>query len=247
MPMVCTICSSKDRLQIDREIVEGKSYEAISRLHRVSSAAVSNHAGSHLSRQLTQSFAQRQAMENMNLLARIDKILSRAEQIFRRNFKAKHDHVALKALGESRCTIELLSKIAFALHQARADELAAQSGAYEARRNADEQAFIQMALDRLTPQEADLWARLLSKIHGQTDEPIVAGYTPVDLAPPNSSSYHQPSLTQDTRSRRTRFPKDKFKIRTVPPVPIPDGSDLPADEGNHFPDEARKVTVHRLD
>jgi len=86
-------------LEIDREIIQARSFEAISRQFGVSSAAVSHHSHEHLSRQLVQAYQQRELSESMNLLGRIDKILLHAEEIFDRNFKARRDHVALKALG----------------------------------------------------------------------------------------------------------------------------------------------------
>jgi hypothetical protein len=248
MGMACSICNHSRRLAIDREIVEGKSHTGIARRFGLSSSSVDHHARAHLSRQLVQSFAQRQSVENMGLLARIDTILTRAEAIFKRNYRAKHDVTALKALSESRATIELLTRIAVHLHEARAAELASNAGSYEVRREEEEREFIAMALDRLNPAEQVLWQQLLLKIHGQTTEDVVPDTSPRWATPDPvlqvSPAHSLPAAA--ARPRRTRFPQDRLKVRPVPPVPIPDGSDLAPDQRNPLPGAARDVRVHRI-
>jgi hypothetical protein len=172
MTNVCSICTHKSRLEIDRLIVEGRSYEGISRQFRVSSAAVSHHSREHLSRQLVQAYEQKEIDESMNLLGRIDRILHHAEAIFERNYAAKHDVTALKALDSQRSTIDLLARISMFLHQARAAELAAAQGDQEAQKKAELEEFAQLICDRLSDDELDLFEKLSAKIMGQTDEPI---------------------------------------------------------------------------
>ncbi|MFZ5451847.1 MAG: hypothetical protein ACOZF2_08280 [Thermodesulfobacteriota bacterium] len=93
-----------------------------------------------MSRQLTQAWERKGLAENMDLLARIDKIIDRAEKIFSRNYAKESvsgDTLALKALGEQRSTIELLAKISAYLHQARLLELENSQDRFQEEREAE--------------------------------------------------------------------------------------------------------------
>jgi hypothetical protein len=256
MPNVCAICNCRDRLQIDREVVEGHSYEAIARRFGVSSGSISNHARVHLSRQLTQAYDRKSMAENMDLLARIDHILSRAEAIFERNFKKHHDVTALKALGEQRQTIDMIARIAQYLHEARAAELQSKQSDDEAQREEEAQAFAELVVDRLTPAELDLFEKLSAKIRGETDEPLAP--TPAGCAPPApqialpnrpGESKKPNPLARPTPAapKRTVFAKQGLSVQPVQPTPIPDGSDLPREKRNPFADEVVWSVTHPVD
>ena len=70
-------CSHPRRLEIDRELVQGKSPSKIARNYGVNSQAVWRHAHNHLSRQLVQAYDKKELAESMDLLSRIEDILSR--------------------------------------------------------------------------------------------------------------------------------------------------------------------------
>ncbi len=123
MTMACKICNHPNRLEIDREVVKGTSTATIARNFDLNYNALSNHTMNHISRQLAQVWEKRALEENMNLLGRIDLIIQRAEDIFLRNYKARKDNIALKALDNQKNTMELLVKISYSLHQAKLAEL----------------------------------------------------------------------------------------------------------------------------
>jgi transcriptional regulator with XRE-family HTH domain len=173
MSPACTICNHPRRLEIDRELAQGKSHQGLARRYGVDAQAVTRHAQNHLARQLVQAYERKELAESMNLLGRIEGILTKATNIFDRNYAKGKDGLALKALGEQRCTIELLAKIAAYLHESRAMELQASRGDYESRRREEEKEYVNMALDRLNEAEADLWEALLEKIHGERHDDIV--------------------------------------------------------------------------
>ena len=176
MTMVCQVCNHPKRLEIDRELVQGKSHQKIAKQFGVDAQAVWRHSRNHLSYQLSKAYETKELGESMDLLARIDQIINRAEQIFQRNYDKESlsgDTLALKALSEQRSTIELLARISAFLHESRAMELQRSQGSYEERRKAEEQEYIEKVLDRLNPAEADLWCSLLEKIHGSRDDQIV--------------------------------------------------------------------------
>jgi transcriptional regulator with XRE-family HTH domain len=253
MPNVCSICNCRDRLQIDREVVEGHSYEAIARRFGVSSGSISNHARVHLSRQLVAAYEKKELTEGLDLLSRIDKILSRAEAIFERNFKKHHDVTALKALGEQRQTIDMLARIAQYLHEARAAELQSKQSDDEARHEGELQEFASLICDRLTPAELDLFEKLSAKIRGETDQPLApiqADYptpAPQIALPKRPGHSKKPApLAGPTPAapKRTLFAKQGLSVQPVQPTPIPDASDLPRDRQNPFADAVTWCVTH---
>lgn len=123
MAMSCTICSNLNRLSIDRDIVQGGNLTSIAKKYDVSYGSLYGHSQNHISRQLAKAWADKDMTESLDMLGRIDQIISRAEKIFRRNYEQGKDLIALKAIGEQRQTLELLAKISYSLHQAKLTEL----------------------------------------------------------------------------------------------------------------------------
>lgn len=241
MGLKCSICTHKARLEIDREIVNGKSLQSISRQFVVSSAAISHHSRAHLSHQLVRAYEQKELEESMNLLGRIDTILHHAENIFERNYAARHDVTALKALDSQRQTIDLLARISMFLHQAKAAELQAAQGDREAQRQAEAEDLASLMADRLTPAELELFEQLSARVRGEIDKPIIPDTTPIFPKPKATrampAAEPDPDSIPDQRMKRTKPP-----ILEITPVPIPDGHDLPRSRRNPFADETRFVT-----
>jgi hypothetical protein len=123
MTMVCKICNHPRRLEIDREIVQGKSRAHIARQFGVSGDSVGHHREHHLSRQLTQAWTKKEGLDAVNLMAEIEEIIGKAKDIFNRNYEAGRDLTALKALAEQRGVLDLLLKVATLFHEARLLEL----------------------------------------------------------------------------------------------------------------------------
>lgn len=114
MAMTCTICNHNNRLEIDREIVQGKSLQMIAKEFGVDWQAVRRHKEGHLSRQLVGAYERKSEQWAMDLLDHLRDIVDKAELIFKRNFAkdtTTSDIVALNALREQRGTFELLAKI----------------------------------------------------------------------------------------------------------------------------------------
>lgn len=126
MGLSCSVCNHSKRLEIDREIAQGKSYSGIARSYGLHNEAVRRHAENHLSRQLRQAYELKEREHGMDLLNRIDEILNKAESIFQRNYDKGKDKIALQALSEQRNTIELLAKVSYYLHEAKRLEAEAQ-------------------------------------------------------------------------------------------------------------------------
>ncbi len=122
MTMKCIICSHPKRLEVDRKIVNRANLSQLAKKFELSYNSLNNHARNHVSRQLAQAMEKKQLATDFDLLSRIDKILVRSENIFQRNYDAKRDGMALKALSEQRSTFDLLARISYQLHQAKLAE-----------------------------------------------------------------------------------------------------------------------------
>ena len=175
MPMSCKICNHSDRLSIDREIVQGKNRSAIARKYGLTHDNIDYHAKNHITRQLATAMQRKETAESFDLLDKIETILSRTERIFKRNYDKEKDGLALKALSESRSTIELLAKIAAYMHEARAAELQASQGDIDSKFAEAQAMAVEQVFDRLTEPETDMFLRLVAKASGETDEIIIYG------------------------------------------------------------------------
>jgi len=173
MAQACSICNHNNRLEIDKLLVEGRSLSSISRRYDVSLDALSNHRNKHISRQLHQAMMKRENEQGQDLLQRIDNLINKCELIFERNFAAKKDLTALKAIAEQRQTFQLLAQISVEMHKAKLAELEAyqyKSGAFDSHRA--EQA--QKSLQVLSTSELALFVLLQDKIYRQDQNmPIV--------------------------------------------------------------------------
>lgn len=119
----CTICNHKKRLEIDRQIVQGISLSILARKYDVSRDSLHWHKKNHLSGQIAVAYQKIEVQNSIDLLSKIDEILSNAKDIFQRNYDKGRDALALKALTEQRNTLQLLAQISYALHQAKQAEL----------------------------------------------------------------------------------------------------------------------------
>jgi len=173
--MTCSICNNKNKLQIDRMLVQGISHQKIAKQFGVDSQAVWRHAQNHLSHQLVTAYEKKELAESMDLLGRIEQIISRAEKIFRRNYAKNSttgDNLALKSISEQRQTFELLAKIAAFLHESRAMELQLQEQQQADQSREETTEYINEVLDILTEPEADVWEVLVKRINGEINDPL---------------------------------------------------------------------------
>jgi len=163
MPNICLVCNHVARKAIDRQLISGISPTRIAKEHGLNINSVINHRDRHLSTQLKTAMERKQLTEDFNLLERIDDLLTKAQDIFDRNYAKKRDHLALKALSEQRNTLELLSKISFALHEAkRLDEQQ-----NEEQNQYEQEIQLQHDLNVLTTPELELFNLLSQKLETQ--------------------------------------------------------------------------------
>jgi len=115
---------------------------------------------------LVQAYQKKESLESLNLLSEIEDLLRRTKAILDTAEAEKKYGIALKAIAEARGSYELLSKIAFALHQSRCTELELQrmlSGAREHEREQEQTELLKV----LSDSELEMLAKLQLKIHTQ--------------------------------------------------------------------------------
>lgn len=189
MAQICKICNSPNRKEIDRKIVQGLNKTKIAREYGLSRDCVENHSQKHLTRQLCKAYQVKEISEGLNLLAEIENMLSKANKIFDRNYrknKRTTDETALKALSESRQTIELLAKMSAYLHEARAMQLQQKEGSYETKRRKDDEALVEKAFRRLSIREIECWDLINRKMHGEFTGSIFKRLRPEDIEFPDN-------------------------------------------------------------
>lgn len=237
----CRICLHINRVEIDREIVKGVALSKLAKDYRLTLSSLYHHAKEHISRQLVTAVKQKDFFESINLLEKIDSLLQNTQIIFERNFKAKKDITALKALSEQRSTFELLAKISFSLHQAKEMEL-------ESRKLESGETFEQMeqeiaeGLSILTDAELAIFIKLQNKIINQSTQIIIKDKKTPELKTDSIDTYI-PHTTFDaildpptfeefdnTPIQRTKHTK-QMKIRKIQPI---EAIQIPSSKDYHY-------------
>lgn len=227
MSMQCKICSHNKRLEIDREIVRSGNIAKIAKDFRVPYSSLYAHAQNHVARQLATAWEKKELDESFDLLTRIDSIIKRTEQIFKRNYDAQKDSLALKALDSQRNTIELLAKISYSLHQAKLAEvelMREQTGESQRMINEANQGRLKV----LTIAELEMLERLTNKIVNQTTEIIIPEkYENKVVSTPKDLSY-KPRLKRGVKPYKTILKTDvednvnpDLVVRKVEPFNMP--------------------------
>lgn len=114
MGQACQVCDHKNRVEIDRALVSGRSKASLSRECGVSEASLLNHEKNHVTRQLLKSHEIMERASADALLNEIDSCMVKAKAILKQAEDDKKPGLQLQALKEIRQTIEFLSRLAIA-------------------------------------------------------------------------------------------------------------------------------------
>lgn len=163
MPQKCSICSHSKRLEMEREYASGQPVLKIARNYGVDQNSLYNHCNHHLSRQLVQAFEKKSALEATEIIGGVEELLGRTRKILDTVEKKKRYGTALNAIKEMRGSYELLSKIAYALHQARTAELELEQSKQSAEHQ-EELNQVQESLQVLDEDELIVYEKLCRKI-----------------------------------------------------------------------------------
>jgi len=228
------------RLEIDRELAQGKSKTEIAQKFDVPYHSVDYHARHHLSRQLLQSYERKGRLVSDELVSQFEDLFVKAREMHERSLardSVSGDALALRALGEQRAILDTMCRILALLVETKAME----------QQERARQEPVDLDLSDLTDDELDLAISLGFKAQGRKDKipPRVARQefpkaqtvdeSPKLIAKPEPPLKHpvKPVLKADTQpeiSNPTPNPTlepEKPQPKTLPPAPtvkIPGGS-----------------------
>lgn len=219
---VCQICSDINRIEIDRAVVKGGNISKIAKEYSVPYQSLYNHAQRHVSHQLVAAYQKKNAIERLNLLSEIEELLHRTKAILDTAESEGKLGIALKAIAEARGSYELLSKIAFSLHQARVSELElerVQDGTAEIE---TEEEF-QERLSVLSYAEIEMLEKLIEKIERQDSRMVVISDKSSKFAHTVTRQFEVTideseeveTKQQKPRFRRTKPPANPNRIRPI--------------------------------
>lgn len=251
MPVTCSICADKRKLEIDRALASGQGHAAVAREYGMSRNAVSRHAARHLSRQLAQAWAKKEALQSTDILNEVEALIGRSKAILAKAEATNRLGIALKGIAEARNGYELLSKIAFSLHQVRLAELELERERSGAAADAD----LGEALAVLTGAELAMLRKLQTKIVNRDSSTIVI---PDEPPPTWLSAGFEPAADPEQvatvptfrRSKQGKQPvaqpaQPRANRLHIPPRPTPDEGTQR--ERSPFADEAINVTIHPVE
>ena len=156
MSMRCTICTHPKRLEIDRAIIQGNSFQSIAKTYNVDAQCISRHAKNHLSRQLLKHQEIRERINSERILDEVEDILARSKRLLRDSEADGQRGTALNAIREIRQTIEFLSKLALTLHSMKQEEALTLEE--------DREREFKLALEKLETPELELLIKIGDKL-----------------------------------------------------------------------------------
>jgi len=168
MTQVCSICIHRHRFEIEKEIVSGCNLRQLAKEYDVDYQSLYNHSINHVSKSIAMAMEKKELTHSMDLLARIESILQRADDIFTRNYKAQKDDLALKALSEQRNTISLLNNIAAQLTHTKQLEYEMSKDKYKDSEQEVERLYGE-GLACLTARELKVFQQIINKIRNKSD------------------------------------------------------------------------------
>lgn len=109
----CSVCAHPDLAQIDGALLNGSSQRAVARAYGTSSSAVQRHvAEGHVSELLTAVSKQVEAVGHEQLISQAVNLYERSLALLVEAEHAQSQELRIKALGQVRGNLELLSKLA---------------------------------------------------------------------------------------------------------------------------------------
>jgi len=111
MPRACAICDHPQRDAIDREIIEGFSIRNIAKRYGVSKDSVYRHSKNHLPETLKQSHAVKESARADELLERVERLISEAEELLSFGKGEKQSKAWASGISELRKCLELLARV----------------------------------------------------------------------------------------------------------------------------------------
>ena len=125
MPTICKVCNHPNRLEIDRELIQGRPYSMLANKYDINWQTLRRHHHMHLTRQMTKAYEIKQDSQNDVLMQSIEELTARTKAILEKAEKTNKMNTALNAIRELRGIYEFMAKVAFSLHTAKMQEIQA--------------------------------------------------------------------------------------------------------------------------
>jgi hypothetical protein len=155
---------------------------------------------------MMRAWEQKELAENFDLLGEIDSIITKTKDIFQRNYDKGNDPVALLAVREQRCTLELLCRISVHLHEMKLLE----NEDNEEQNRSQENAEFDESIKILNNAELEIFFQLTQKILEQDSGMVVIPDEPseFDLNDKKPTSNTNILIKRDTTLKRTKPPEN---------------------------------------
>jgi hypothetical protein len=108
--MHCGGCVHRDRDQLDRQIVAGVPYRTLEPVYDLSIATISRHAR-HVRQLIKERLPHERAKHGTDLISRVEKIITEAEEILVMAKSGKDLRAAILALGAIGKQLELIARL----------------------------------------------------------------------------------------------------------------------------------------
>jgi len=125
MSRTCKICNHNKRLEIDRELIQGKSKSDIVRRYNLIYHSLDYHEKHHLSRQLVESYARKGRLVSDELVSQFEDLFTKANDIYQRSIgrnTTNSDSNAIRCLGEMRNILDTLTKVLCLIMEAQSQD-----------------------------------------------------------------------------------------------------------------------------
>ncbi|MEX0980645.1 MAG: hypothetical protein WDZ47_01020 [Bacteroidales bacterium] len=165
----CNVCEHKERVSIEKQIVKGYSKNKIASEFNVPEYSLRYHEENHLSRQLKTAYEIKTRENGLDVFSELENMIVGIKNIVDKAEKKGHDGKFLAATRELRSSLELLSKIKFAMAQQNDGEGFLTDGERRSKRAQEEyserlSADIEKNLDNLSEEEKSVYHAIIIKL-----------------------------------------------------------------------------------
>lgn len=115
----CPICSHDNRLEIDRQLVQGKQVTSLALKYGVPEHVMSRHKNKHLTYQLQVAYDKKNKDLAVDVVEAIYSLVQKTQSILERAESKNQSGLSLAAIRELRVSFELIGKIQFAYEEMR--------------------------------------------------------------------------------------------------------------------------------
>jgi len=237
--MKCKICSHPNKLQLEKQYIQGIAVAKIARENGLSENSTRNHMQNHISRQMMTSSKTQQVVASMELLTDIEELVNRTKTILAHAEDKKQYGLALGAIREVRGSYELLAKISWALHQARLSELEIER-AKQREPDPEQAKVLNEMLDVLSPDEYDLYSQLNAKMLNKDPDIVIKineKFEDIEDVQHTEESNDIIPTEEKKSFKRSKPPlKQEIKAEEEPDntIPVPAAIEIPGGRGSRL-------------